>query len=114
MPKTFITERDVDDMQTRGLSVIDVNDNVVMTDLARERAARYGIRVNRVEQAAPKATFSPSVNLAVSSVHTMASRPTLDDELKARVRSAVLARLDRQVDVAVLDAIITRVINSMK
>lgn len=34
MPKTFITERDIDDMKARGVTSLDVNDNIVLTDLA--------------------------------------------------------------------------------
>lgn len=115
MPKTFITERDVDDMKARGVTSIDVTDSVVMTDLAVERAFKNGIKVNRAEtSAAPKASFSPSVNLAVSSVHTMASRSSDDGELKQKIKSLVLARLDGQVDAALLDAVITRVVDAMK
>src|ERR1044072_9996773 len=62
MPKIFYTERDIDDMKARGVTSIDVTDNVVMTDLALERAMRYEMKISRVEQSAPKATYSPSVN----------------------------------------------------
>ena len=114
MPKTFYTERDIDEMNRRGITSIDVTDNVVMTDLALERAMKYEMKINRVEtSAAPKAVLSQSVNLAVSSVHTMASRSS-DDDLKRQIRSAVLAKLDGQVDSALLDAVITRVLGGMK
>ena len=114
MPKTFITERDVDDLKARGITSIDVSDNVVMTDLAVERAFKHGMKVNRVEHGAPpKASFSPSVN-------TYASKPVertpsaTDAEVIAKVKAAVLARLDGQVDAVLLDAVITKVISAMK
>jgi hypothetical protein len=114
MSKIFYTERDIDDMKARGVTSIDVTDNVVMTDLALERAMKYEMKVNRVEtSSAPKAVYSQSVNLAVSSVHTMASKPS-DSDLHQRIKSAVLAKLDGQVDGALLDAVITRVLNGMK
>lgn len=115
MPKIFYTERDIDDMKARGVTSLDITDNVVITDLALERAMRYDMQINRIERsAAPKATFSPSVNLSVSSVHTMASRSSFDSELKDKIKSLVLAKLNGQVDAALLDGVITRVLAGMK
>ena len=114
MPKIFYTERDIDDMKARGLTSIDITDNVVMTDLALERAMRYEMKINRAEHSAPKATYSPSVNLTASTVHTTVARPASSDaELRQRIKSAVLAKLDGQVDGALLDAVITRVLEGM-
>lgn len=113
MPKIFYTERDIDEMKARGVKSLDITDNVVITDLALERAMRYDIQINRAEtSAAPKATYSPSVNLAVSSVHQVAK--SSDAELKARIKSLVLAKLDGQVDASLLDAVISRVLAGMK
>jgi hypothetical protein len=114
MPKIFYTERDIDDMKARGVTSIDVTENVVMTDLALERAMRYEMKINRLEQAAPKATYSPSVNLTASTVHTTVTRNSDNTELRQRIKSAVLAKLDGQVDGSLLDAIITRVLDGMK
>ena len=113
MPKIFYTEHDIDDMKARGVTSIDVTDNVVMTDLALERAMRYEMKINRVERgSAPQASFSPSVNLVASSVHTVVQKS--DAELKQKIKSLVLAKLDGQVDPALLDAVITRVLAGMK
>jgi hypothetical protein len=113
MPKIFYTERDIDEMKARGVTTIDVNDNVVMTDLALERAMKYEMKINRADTgSAPKASFSPSVNLAASSVHHVAK--SSEAELKAKIKSLVLAKLDGQVDPALLDAVITRVLAGMK
>jgi hypothetical protein len=114
MPKIFYTERDIDDMKARGVTSIDVTENVVMTDLALERAMRYEMKINRIEQSAPKATYSPSVNLTASTVHTTVSRNSNHAELRQRIKSAVLARLDGRVDDALLEAVITRVLEEMK
>jgi hypothetical protein len=113
MAKIFYTERDVDEMRARGLTSIDVTDNVVMTDLAMERALKYEMKINRMGRgSAPQASFSPSVNLAVSSVHTLAQKS--DAELKQKIKTLVLAKLDGQVDAVLLDAVITRVLAGMK
>ena len=114
MPKVFYTERDVDELKARGVTSIDVTDNVVMTDLALERAMRYEMKINRSEQTAPKATYSPSVNLSASTVHTTVTRNSDHAELRQRIKSAVLAKLDGQVDEGLLDAVITRVLEGMK
>ena len=49
MAKIFYTERDIDDLHDRGVTSIEVNDNVVLTDLARERMFKYGMLPKRVE-----------------------------------------------------------------
>jgi hypothetical protein len=114
MSKIFYTERDIDDMKARGVTSIDLTDNVVLTDLALERAMRYEMKINRIEQNAPKATYSPSVNTYAAYQREASRENTSDAELKQRIKSAVLAKLDGQVDSALLDAVITRVLNGMK
>ena len=114
MPKIFYTERDIDDMKARGITSIDVTDNVVLTDLALERAMRYEMKINRIKQPAPQATYSHSVNLTASTVHTTVTRFSDNAELRQRIKTAVLAKLDGQVDGALLDAVITRVLDGMR
>ena len=112
MEKIFYTERDIDDMKARGVSSLDITDNVVITDLALERAMRYEMKINRADSASlPKATFSGSVNL-VAAYPREAS--TSDVELKQKIKALVLAKLNGQVDAALLDAVITRVLAGMK
>ena len=114
MAKIFYTERDIDDLKARGINSIDLTDNVVMTDLAVERAFKHGIKINRVEQSAPQATYSPSVNTYAAYTREAPRPSTSDAELKQKIKSAVLARLNGQVDEALLDAVITRVLAGMK
>jgi len=112
MPKIFYTERDIDDMKARGVTSLDITDNVVITDLALERAMRYEFKINRADSAsAPKATISGSVNLVAAYPRETAQ---VDAELKAKIKSMVLAKLDGQVDSALLDAVITKVLSGMK
>ncbi len=110
MPKTIYTEHDINDMHARGVTCVDVTENVVLTDLALERALKHGLKINRVGAASPKATFSPSVN-----TYAAYSRETPSDaELKQKIKMAVLARINGQVDESVLDATIQRVMQRMK
>ena len=99
MPKTFYTERDIDDMHARGVTSIDVNDDIVLTDLARERMFKYGMRANRIEFKEPP---RPPEN------------PVSQEALVQRIKAAVLARLNGQVDPVLLEAVIRRVIANMK
>jgi hypothetical protein len=72
------------------------------------------MKINRQAHSAPKATYSPSVNLTASTIHTTVARSSSSDaELRQRIKSAVLAKLDGQVDGALLDAVITRVLEGM-
>jgi len=115
MPKIFYTERDIDDMKARGVTSIDLTDNVVITDLALERAMRYEMKINRVTMSpAPKAVYSPSVNMYAAYQREAPRDSTSDAELKQKIKSMVLAKLDGQVDAALLDEVITRVLNGMK
>jgi hypothetical protein len=112
MAKIFYTERDIDDMRARGVTSVDITDNVVITDLAVERAMRYDMKINRADSAsAPKATFSGSVNLTAAYPRESSAS---DVELKQKIKSLVLVKLNGQVDVALLDAVITRVLAGMK
>lgn len=93
MPKTFYTERDIQDLVARGITSLEVNDDVVLTDLARDEALQRGLRL-------------------VPSKPAHSAPPAHDetDELIHRVKAAVLARLGDQVDGAVLDSVVTRVV----
>ena len=91
MPKTFYTERDIQDLVSRGVTSLDVNDDIVLTDLARDESLKRGLRLVRAQPVPP----------AVE---------TAQDELIHRVKAAVIARLGEQVDAALLDTIVTRVV----
>ena len=47
MAKIFYTERDIDEMNARGINSVDITDNVAITDLALERAMKYRMKINR-------------------------------------------------------------------
>jgi hypothetical protein len=118
MAKVFYTEIDIEDMVKRGILSLEINDNVVLTDLAYEKANRLGLKLVRdkpenppaapvrpyvVQQMAQK---QPSAASSVPAPHPAAT------DLAQRIRSAVVARMGNQVDPALLDAIIQRVLTS--
>jgi hypothetical protein len=45
--KTFYTDHDIEDMAKAGTREIEVDDDVVLTDLAREKALRLGIKLRK-------------------------------------------------------------------
>ena len=47
MPKEFYTERDIEDMFKRGVMSLNVSENVVLTELAYEKANRLGLKLLR-------------------------------------------------------------------
>ncbi len=127
MPKEFITEKDVEDMVKRGILSLEVNDNVVLTDLAYEKANRLGMHLMRDKPDNPpgapvrpyiaqKPATAPAAGPArpYLSANPSPVPPAQADGagLHQRIRDAVIARLGSQVDANLLDVIITRVLNS--
>ena len=47
MPKEFYTERDIEDMFKRGTTALELSDDVVLTELAYEKAKRLGVQAHR-------------------------------------------------------------------
>lgn len=43
IPKTFFTEHDIEDLVRRGIMSLALNDNIVLTDLAYEKARQLGM-----------------------------------------------------------------------
>jgi hypothetical protein len=115
MPKEFFTERDIEDMAKRGVTSLQVGDDVVLTDLAYERAQRLGMQLLRERPAEPPAApVRPYLSQArnVEPAAAPSAPAAAEPDLPARIRQAVAARLGAQVDPALLDAIIQRVLKS--
>ena len=114
MPKEFYTERDIEDMFKRGVLSLQVNDNVVLTEMAYEKANRLGMQLLREKPLEPPAApVRPYISelLKPNAAPAVAAHP-LEADLSARIRAAVNARLETQVDPALLDVIIERVLKS--
>ena len=141
MPKEFYTEKDIEDLVKRGIFSLEVNDNVVLTDLAYEKANKLGIRLVHDRPDNPPSapvrpyiaekrsglTLQPTAQpfgepAAYHSPSTLASPPTASGvvsppqadgvDLHQRIHDAVIARLGNQVDAKLLDVIITRVLQT--
>jgi len=125
MPKQFYTEKDVEDMARRGELSITLSDDVVLTELAYEKAKSLGVRLESgLPDLPPAAPVRPYV-ARCHGVHVVppaaaaahAAPPSegpaeerTPPDLEQRIRAAVGARLGPQVDAGLLDVIIKRVL----
>ena len=128
MPKEFYTEKDIEDLFKRGIRSLQVTENVVLTELAYEKARRLDfqlitdradnppaapVRPYISEQQTPRPV--PTISPAAPVVEAQ-SKPTAtqgDSDVEKRIRSAVIARLGNQVDAKLLDSIIHRVVKGV-
>ena len=121
MAKVFYTERDIEDMVARGINSLVVNDDVVLTELAYERAKRLGLKLDKDNVVPPSApvrpyiseTNKPAAPAAACPICPPEKAPAADASLKERVRNAVKQRFGDKIDEKLLDAIIQRVLNSV-
>lgn len=100
MPKKFYTERDIEVLHAQGVTRLDVDNNTVITALAKERMTKLGMGINVITAARPVA---PGPTAA-------APAPGPAPDLAGQIKAAVLARLGDQVDAALLDTVIARVL----
>lgn len=116
MAKTFYTERDVEDLYRQGIMTITLTDDIVMTDLAYEKANRLEMKMVQAEDSPPAAPIRPYLNQpekpkvsAASTSTPSSSNASRVETIKARVRETVKERLGGNVDMGMLDAVIDRV-----
>jgi hypothetical protein len=119
MAKTFYTEHDIEDIARRGVQSLVLSDDVVLTELAYEKAGRLGLKLVRPVDTPPSAPVRPYIAKETSGASTPPPAPTLSssvntDELKKRIKDAVIARLGSQVDATLLDTIIQRVLAAVE
>ena len=134
--KTFYTERDIIDMHAAGVTEIELDDDVIMTDLAREKAIVLGLHMRRVEKRSgqpasglPRLALAPKMQLppAVISQPASPAPPTpaptpppptappataaaTNAELASHIKSAIIARLGTSEHNDLLDIIIPQVL----
>ena len=128
MPKEFYTEKDIEDLFNRGIRSLQVTENVVLTELAYEKAKRLDFQLitDRADNppAAPVRPYiseqqtrraAPAISSAapVSEAQPRHSAAQGESEIEKRIRSAVIARLGNQVDAKLLDSLIHRVVKGV-
>ncbi len=124
MPKKFYTEKDIEELVRSGAKSLQVTDDVVLTELAYEKAKRLGFQLITdradVPPAAPVRPYLSEKNPVqakpvVASVSSTSSQPKTTQsgsDIETRIRSAVIAKLGNQVDAKLLDNIIHRVVKA--
>jgi len=124
MPKKFYTEKDIEDLFHSGTKSLQVTDEVVLTELAYEKAKRLGFQLITdradVPPAAPVRPYlseknpvqSKPVTASVSSNESQPKPTQSGSDIETRIRSAVIAKLGNQVDAKLLDNIIHRVVKA--
>ena len=134
MPKEFYTEKDIEDLFNRGIRSLQLNENVVLTELAYEKAKRLDVQlitdradnppgapvrpyISEQQTRRPVPTIGPATPSAESQPRpalTLALSPgERENNIENRIRSAVIARLGNQVDAKLLDTIIHRVVKGV-
>jgi hypothetical protein len=117
MPKQFYTERDIEDMVASGKMSLAVDDDVILTDLAFEKANRLNFKLIEPHQKPPAAPERPYLSEpALKKASPTPAEKTSgadDEELRERIRKAVKEKLGDQIDPALLETIITRVLNNV-
>jgi hypothetical protein len=124
MPKKFYTEKDIEDLFHSGTKSLQVTDEVVLTELAYEKAKRLGFQLITdradVPPAAPVRPYlseknplqAKPVTASVSSNESQPKPTQSGSDIETRIRSAVIAKLGNQVDAKLLDNIIHRVVKA--
>lgn len=123
MTKKFYTDKDIEELFHSGVKSLLVTDDVVLTDLAFEKARTLGLLADDSPPAAPVRPYLSEVKprhstVRVDSVSSASSQPALTPapsplrergvELEKRIREKIAAKLGNQVDPQLLDAIIKR------
>jgi len=113
MGKMFYTERDIEDLAANGKRKIEVDGNVVLTDLAYDAAKRLNVEVIKLDDKSPSASSlsnndqsKPYMQLDAVSIKSAEQIQMIKD----RVKKSVLERLDHKVDDALIDKIIEKVL----
>ncbi len=120
MSKEFFTERDIEDLFKRGTISLEVSDDIVLTELAFEKAQSLGLKLitkNAKPPSAPERPYiakmpSPAVNPNPVAASSAPAAPVTPD-VRQKIKDAVIARLGTQVDPNLLDSIITRVLDAL-
>lgn len=126
MARIFYTEQDIEDLIRRGVKSLETSANVSLTALAYEKAHKLGLTLVEQDACPPEAPVRPYLSLNGSTrrdekkKQAIVGEPPLRpvagsqgvDDLRSRIRTAVLQRLGGQVDPQLLDQVIERVLSS--
>ena len=119
MPKIFYTERDIEDLFHNGVTTLVINDDVVVTDIGREKARKLGVELLKENDQPTSAPIRPyitekkSPSAAPSLPPVPSTPPPTQAALEDRVLNSVQEQLGDTVDTSLLKTIIQRVLKSV-
>ena len=120
MSKEFYTERDIEDLFKRGTTSLEVCDDIVLTELAFEKAQRLGLKLimkNPTPPSAPERPYIAKMPTAAENASPATTSPApavpVTPDVRQKIKDAVIAKLGSQVDPNLLDSIITRVLDAL-
>jgi hypothetical protein len=117
MPKKFYTERDIEDLVNRGQMTLEMSPDVVLTELAFEKAESLGLKLLQSYQLPPAAPMRPYLSQpqlpGSDGCECCDKKDQTDEQLRQRIRDSVKAKLGNQIDPTLLETIITRVLNNI-
>tara|TARA_B100000745_G_C19793470_1_gene260663 strand:+ start:42 stop:359 length:318 start_codon:yes stop_codon:yes gene_type:complete len=102
MRKTFYTHTDIHDLAKSGVTMLQIDENVVLTMVAKETASKLGLQLvydNQDTEAAP---------------HRAPVSIPNDVTLEEQVRSAVLKRMGPNAEVNLVNNIISQVMSELE
>lgn len=129
--KKFYTDQDIEELFRNGVKSLQADDDVVLTDLAFEKARKLGMLASDAPPAAPVRPYLSDVKTvhsqgradSVSSALSQSGQPHIPSPsllgekgalLEKRIREKVAAKLGNQVDASLLDTIIKRTLKLVR
>ncbi len=118
MPKVFYTERDIEDLYHSGVTSLVVNDDIVVTDLGREKARKLGVELLKEYDQPSSAPIRPYITekkspSAAPPLPSPAGPPPTSRSLEDRVLESVQDKVGNDADPALLKTIVHRVLKSV-
>lgn len=129
--KKFYTDQDIEELFRNGVKSLQMDDDVVLTDLAFDKARKLGMLASDAPPAAPVRPYLSDVKTvhsqgradSVSSALSQSGQPLIPSPsphgekgalLEKRIREKVAAKLGNQVDSSLLDTIIKRTLKLVR
>ncbi len=121
MSREFYTEKDIEDLVNRGVRELQVNDDIFLTVLAYEKAKELGLILHKqgsIDRSVPVRPYLSSSTSQRTNQSYLTGSPSQrmqssgQFDLSERIRAAVKQKLGDQIDSALLDRIIERVLHS--
>ena len=73
--KTFYSAEDIEKFADQGQSEIRIDENVVLTDLAKQTAHMLGIRITEKPSGASAGVFNPARPQSIGKTHALRGKP---------------------------------------